>query len=299
MSYWHRVCLALLMIFLLSGSTVVKSQPESDGQSKRLKEILGIIDDHYLISVDICECSRVILEKGISACTDEYTWILSSGEAKDWVKQMPKDGLRFKSLPNRVGYVSIPTFGYADLPNSLLQTVEFLTAFLGSEVIILDLRNNGGGYIEAAFAGLSLFASSPDTIIVYHKARSRDEKIYEFFNRSTIEIVPKSLRGRFSKLKVVLLVNEITASAAEIFAGWFKEEFGAPVVGQTTFGKGIAQFPFNLSDGSILHMTTSEFFIGSRSVKLHGVGVEPTVSVSEPTLQLKKAIEIAEDLLKN
>ena len=97
-------------------------------------------------------------------------------------------------------------------------------------------------------------------------------------------------------MKYVILVNEETASAAEILTVAVKENNGGRIVGTKTFGKGIVQFTEALSDGSALKLTTREYF-SPKNNKIHKVGITPDVEVvlpedSKTDIQLKKAIEV-------
>ncbi|MDO8430129.1 MAG: S41 family peptidase [bacterium] len=102
------------------------------------------------------------------------------------------------------------------------------------------------------------------------------------------------------------MTNEGSASASEIVTAYLKNYAGAKVVGKKTYGKGVVQNLTPLNNGGELHLTISEYLVGPNFVKVDGVGVSPDYEVNESTsavkeedsLQLKKAIEVAEEMLK-
>lgn len=153
--------------------------------------------------------------------------------------------------------------------------------------IVLDLRNNPGGYLQASVMVASDFIK--DGVIV--SQQSADGSVEKY-------TVDKSL-GRLLGDKLVVLVNGGSASAAEILAGALKDFKRAQLVGEKTFGKGTVQQPEDFPDGSGLHVTIAKWLLPDGS-NIHGVGVEPDVSVTyvAPTdsknpgdNQLDKAIE--------
>lgn len=150
--------------------------------------------------------------------------------------------------------------------------------------IVLDLRNNPGGYLEA-----SVFVASDlinDGVIVKQDSTTGLTQEYK---------VDQSKRNLL-KEKLVVLVNEGSASASEILAGALKEYNRGKLVGKKTFGKGTVQQPEDFSDGSGLHVTIAKWLLPSGK-NIHGEGVAADVEVEVGTdaskdLQLDKAIEV-------
>lgn len=154
--------------------------------------------------------------------------------------------------------------------------------------IILDLRNNPGGYLQASVMVASDFLR--DGVVVSQQSSDGKEEKYS---------VDKSL-GRLLNDKLVVLVNGGSASASEILAGALKEYGRAQLVGEKTFGKGTVQQPEDFPDGSGLHVTIAKWLLPN-GINIHGIGVEPNVSIgytapidpkSKTDNQLQKAIEI-------
>ncbi|MFA5749686.1 MAG: S41 family peptidase [Candidatus Shapirobacteria bacterium] len=155
--------------------------------------------------------------------------------------------------------------------------------------IVLDLRNNPGGYLQASVLVASDFVK--DGIIVKQQSSNGSVETYK---------VDKS-RGKLLNEKLVVLVNGGSASAAEILAGALKDFNRAKLVGEKSFGKGTVQQPEDFSDGSGLHITVAKWLLPSGK-NIHGEGIMPDVEIkpsddvnSKEDLQLNKAIE---ELLK-
>ncbi|NCC43691.1 MAG: S41 family peptidase [Clostridia bacterium] len=135
------------------------------------------------------------------------------------------------------------------------------------EGMIIDLRNNPGGLLTSVCDTLEQIL--PEGMIVYTEDKSgyREEHICD--GKSPIEV------------PLVVLVNGESASAAEIFAGAVKDHEIATLVGTTTFGKGIVQKTYPLSDGSAVKVTVSKYYTPN-GVNIHGTGITPDITVEWP-----------------
>jgi len=153
--------------------------------------------------------------------------------------------------------------------------------------IVLDLRNNPGGYLQASVLVASDFIKSG--VVVEQQSSDGSVEKYE---------VDKS-RGKLLDDKLVILVNGGSASAAEILAGALKDYNRGKLIGEKTFGKGTVQQPEDFNDGSGLHVTVAKWLLPN-GANIHKVGISPDVEVKsgddiKKDLQLDKAIE---ELLK-
>ena len=136
----------------------------------------------------------------------------------------------------------------------------------GVNKVILDLRGNGGGYVAAAEDLLSLWIDG-DTYLVQKSKHYGD---------STSKT--QSGKAILKDMKTIVLVNGSTASASEIVAGALQDYGKAKIVGETTYGKGVVQNMFNLSNGSTLKVTTAEWHTpNDRSINKDGI--KPDVEV--------------------
>ncbi len=155
-----------------------------------------------------------------------------------------------------VGYVRISRFA-EDTPNEFDRAVERLKA-KGMRHIIIDLEDNGGGYLGAAYELSSRLLNRGD-LVVYTKATKGDaSKLY----------VDKQYKTDIDR--VVVMVNQYSASASEIFSGAMQDQDRGVIVGRRTFGKGLVQRPFPFPDGSMIRLTTSRYYTPSgRCIQKH------------------------------
>lgn len=134
--------------------------------------------------------------------------------------------------------------------------------------LILDLRNNGGGYLQSA-QQIASYLLGEDVVIF--KEKNRDGSIDDYKTISKVK--------QYTFDKIILLVNKDTASAAEVLTAALKENLdNVTIVGTNTYGKGTVQYPLVFSDGSMLKYTTAEW-ISSKGKEINGVGIKPDVEV--------------------
>ncbi len=155
----------------------------------------------------------------------------------------------------------------------------------GAERFILDVRNNGGGLVDAGVNLARLFLKSGQ--VIDQQYRGQPVKSFTVDNP-----------GEFDNLPMVVLVNKGTASAAEIFAGAIKGQNRAQIVGTRTYGKDTIQLVFNLSDGSSLHVTSAHWWVPNLSTKIGGNGLQPDVAVDEKASDVQQVMAAVNALLK-
>jgi carboxyl-terminal processing protease len=152
-------------------------------------------------------------------------------------------------INDEVGYARVTRFSattYDELSKALGEMRQ-----QGMKKLVLDLRNNPGGYLDQAFKISSMFVERGKKI-VYTKSRIpayNDEYVSE--------------GGDYSKMPLILLVNDGSASASEIVAGAIQDWDRGLIVGENTFGKGLVQRQYDLSDGSAMRVTTSRYYTPS------------------------------------
>ncbi len=126
----------------------------------------------------------------------------------------------------------------------------------GAKELIIDLRDNGGGYMDQAESILNEFFPAGDTL-VETRGRSRRTDTYVSDGKGTLQ-----------DMKLKILVNGNTASASEVMAGCFQDMDRADIIGTRTFGKGLVQEAYNLSDGSTVRLTIARYYTPSgRSIQ--------------------------------
>lgn len=145
-----------------------------------------------------------------------------------------------------IGLIRISSFA-AETDNELKAALNKLKK-QGMTSLILDLQDNGGGYLEAAVKVASEFLPK-DELVVYTDGRAVPSQ--KFYSEAG---------GSFLKGKVCVLVDEYTASAAEIVSGAIQDQDRGTVVGRRTFGKGLVQRPIPFPDGSLIRVTVSHYY---------------------------------------
>nr|WP_051082187.1 S41 family peptidase [Segatella maculosa] len=149
----------------------------------------------------------------------------------------------------KVGYIRIGSFGLTTY-NEFMEAVNMLKNN-GMKDLILDLEENGGGYLLAAVQIANEFLKRND-LIVYTQGRRAPRQEHR------ADGTGKLLDG-----KVVVLINEYTASAAEIVTGSIQDQDRGEVVGRRSFGKGLVQRPIDFADGSMIRLTIAHYYTPS------------------------------------
>lgn len=149
----------------------------------------------------------------------------------------------------QIGYIRIGSFG-------LTTHKEFVDGVKtmqeqGMKDLIIDLEDNGGGYLQAAADVLNELLEEND-LLVYTEGRVMNRQEYRAKGN-----------GQFKKGRIVVIVNEFSASAAEIVSGAIQDQDRGVVVGRRTFGKGLVQRPVDLPDGSMIRLTVAHYFTPS------------------------------------
>ena len=193
-------------------------------------------------------------------------------------------------LDGNIGYVMIYDF----LGNAVEGFAAALQAFeeAGVSGMIIDLRNNGGGLLDASVAMADMIL--PAGTVVSMRDKAGNEQDY-------------TIDDAYYDVTMVVLVNGYSASASEILAGAIRDYGAGTLVGSKTFGKGVVQSVVDFPDGSGLKVTTARYYTPSGEC-IHGIGIEPHVAVEldedavtryginnlphEQDAQLQKAIEL-------
>ncbi len=191
-------------------------------------------------------------------------------------------------LDNNIGYITVSSFdeGTADEFKNKLEELQSKNV----KSLIIDLRNNGGGIVQEATQIADYLLDKDQKIIITKDKQGKEE-------------ITLSKEDKITDLPVVVLVNGYTASSSEILASALKDNNRAKVVGTKTYGKGVIQNVYRLTDGSALKLTTHEYYTAIGN-KINKLGITPTEDVELPDgvnvyniprdkdTQLKKAIEL-------
>ena len=181
---------------------------------------------------------------------------------------------------NKIGYVRLTQFG--EQTSRDLQAALKKLSSQGMSGLVLDLRNNPGGLLDQAVKVCEMFLPRGQ-LIVSTEGRATRVKSEEY--RATG-------RDEFPKVKIVILVNNGSASASEIVSGCLQDLGRAYIMGEQTFGKGSVQSILPLQDGSALRLTTAKYYTPSHKV-IHEKGIKPdsiipTTQEEEEALYLRR-----------
>lgn len=262
--------------------------PDSPAEEAGLKtgDIITSVDDVECNGDDYDTIANSI--KGIEG-TQVKIGILRDGEELNFEierKTVEVKHVTSQVLDNNIGYIYISSFegdvstqfenAYNDLKNQ------------GITSLIIDVRNNGGGIVDESLDIAEMMTDKGQTLLIESDKNGEEEII-------------KSEKDKTITMPIVLLVNEYSASASEILAGILKEDVdNCTLIGNTTYGKGVIQTLYPLTDGSGIKITTNEYFTPNHN-KINKIGIEPDIKVDdylftgtldkEKDTQLKKAIE--------
>jgi carboxyl-terminal processing protease len=190
-----------------------------------------------------------------------------------------------KMLDEKIGYIALASFGDTTTDDLKKALTELMAQ--NPKGLILDLRNNGGGYLTTAIEVVSQFVG--DGVVMYEQEASGTMNEYN--------AIPGGLA---TKIPLVVLVNEGTASASEITAGAIQDYGRGVLVGTTTYGKGSVQNWITLDNDQGAVRITVAHWLTPKQRQINGVGLTPDYVVefteediaNKNDVQLKKAIEI-------
>ena len=244
--------------FNMMDDTLMVIQPVTNGPSEKV----GIIAGDRIVSVNDTAIAGVNMSKEdiMKRLRGPKGTKVNLGVVRTGIK----DKLMFTVVRDKIPVHSIdatymirPGIGYIRIGNFGAQTynefVESLTKLQqqGMQNLILDLQENGGGYLKAAVDIADEFLQKGD-LIVYTDGRTTQRSEYRAHGN-----------GKFSEGKVVVLVDGYTASAAEIVTGAIQDQDRGLVIGRRTFGKGLVQRPLDLPDGSMIRLTVAHYYTPS------------------------------------
>lgn len=219
--------------------------------------------------------------------------LLGDNDTKPQDVQVVRDTIQVKSVTytkktspsgKNVAYIQISTFGdntekeWDSAVNSALAD--------GDQEVVVDVRNNPGGYLDGAIYIASEFIS--DGTIVMQE---------DYAGNKTVKGVVR--KGKLTNLPMVVLINKGSASAAEIFSGAMQDHNRAKLVGTQSFGKGTVQSAIDLPENTGIHITTDKW-LTPNGRWIHGVGLTPDVQVDQDLnnpntdVQLQKALEVVD-----
>ncbi|MBK7780178.1 MAG: S41 family peptidase [Ardenticatenia bacterium] len=255
---------------LLMIQTPMPGQP-AERAGIRSGDIVIKVDGEDITMLDVDHA--VLKIRGPKGTAVELT-IVREGEAKPLIFKLVRERIEVPSVTNirlldkegapELGYLHITSFA-EDTEDRLHKGLEELRA-KGAKALVLDLRNDPGGYLETAIDVASEFIAE-GVIVMQEDNSGKQEKAMA------------RPGGRATDLPLVVLVNRGSASASEIVAGALRDHKRAIIVGETSFGKGSVQNVHKLSDNSELRVTIAAW-LTPKGTKIHKLGIAPDVPMS-------------------
>lgn len=227
-------------------------------------DIIYKLNGEKVTADDMTEVSRIIRNSGEEGV---HLTLLREGE-NDYVEvdvapeEVELPVVAHQMLEDNIGYLAIYEFKESTL-HQYQEAFADLEA-QGMERIIIDLRNNPGGLMSSVTGILNTIL--PEGTIVYTLDKNGNRKDYMGSGKTPLEI------------PMVVLTNEYSASASEIFAGAVRDYNIAKLVGTKTYGKGVVQNIFSLGDGTALKLTIANYYTPN-GININGEGLEPDVDV--------------------
>ncbi|HSH03475.1 MAG TPA: S41 family peptidase [Anaerolineae bacterium] len=260
-------------------------------------EAAGILDGDILVAVDGIEITAEMSVGAIAQQirgergTEVVLSVIHPGESEPVDVVVERGNILLPSVTSRI-VAEEPVVGYIDLDrfsgesgNEVKEAIEGLLAE-GAEAIILDLRNNGGGLLDAAVSVSDHFLD--EVPVLYQQSRGQGEQTFFTTDETIAGDVP-----------LLVLVNQGTASAAEIVAGALMDHERARLLGAQTFGKGSVQLVYDLSDGSSVHITAAKWLTPNRQqIDQQGLVPDEAITITQEDVDngrdpvLERAIEI-------
>lgn len=249
--------------FYLHKDSVVVIKPIKNGPSEKAGIKAGdrilFADNFQLYNKKISNDILFSKLKGEEGSIVELIIYRKSNKKKFKVK-VTRDIVAIKSvdiatlLDDKTGYIKVNRFAettYNEFHKAILKLKN-----LGATELIIDLRDNGGGYLEIASEMVDEFLKDKELIVKTINKKGTEEKTYA---------TPK---GDFENGKLTILINENSASASEVLAGAIQDNDRGIIVGRRSFGKGLVQREMPLGDGSMIRLTVARYYTPSgRSIQ--------------------------------
>ena len=241
--------------FNMAEDTLLVIQPVSGGPPEKI----GILAGDRIVAVNDTAIA------GVKMSTDEvmrrlkgpkgslvYLTVLRRGVNELLKFKVKRDRIPLYSLDasyilqDKIGYIRVNRFASTTAEEFAKALKELKSK--GMKDLILDLQDNGGGYLNAAIDLANEFLEEKE-LIVYTEGQKTPQS--DFFAKGT---------GSFQKGRLVVLVNEFSASASEILSGAIQDWDRGLIVGRRSFGKGLVQRPIDLPDGSMIRLTVARYY---------------------------------------
>lgn len=225
-------------------------------------EKAGIIAGDKLVSIDnkpfvgkICTNEEAMHRLKGSKDTKVKLGIIRYGETKVRYFDITRGDIPQKSisatymLDDNTGYIKVKNFGETTYPELLIALAKLSQEQVSN--LVIDLRDNTGGYLASAVQMANEFLPK-GRLIVYTQGRKSPRQDYR-----------SDGRGSYQNIPLIVLINEGSASASEIFSGAIQDNDRGTIIGRRSFGKGLVQQPIEFPDGSMIRLTVARYYTPS------------------------------------
>ncbi len=206
--------------------------------------------------------------------------------------EIPIKTMKYKILPDKIAIISLATIMGEKAIKDFIQIIKITN---NAKTIILDLRDNYGGILSNAIEMANYMLD--------------EEKILSIESRGNNKLqIYASNENIFKKKNIIILVNKNTASAAEILAGTLKDNLGAVIIGENTYGKNSIQQVIPMPNNTGLIVTSNKYILPNGE-DIHNTGISPDIymrdrktlkyNMKQKDVMMEKAIEIARNMMKN
>lgn len=225
-------------------------------------EKAGIVAGDKLVSIDnkpfvgkICTNEEAMHRLKGQKDTKVKLGIVRYGESKVRYFSITRGDIPQKSISatymvdDNTGYIKVKNFGETTYPELLIALAKLSQERVSN--LIIDLRDNTGGYLASAVQMANEFLSK-GRLIVYTQGRKSPRQDYR-----------SDGRGSYQNIPLIVLINEGSASASEIFSGAMQDNDRGTIIGRRSFGKGLVQQPIQFPDGSMIRLTVARYYTPS------------------------------------
>jgi len=241
--------------FEILKDTIIVVTPIPGGPSEKL----GIMSGDKIVKIDGLDATgpKINNEFVLSKLRGNKGTIVTVSIYRKRAKELIDFNITRDKIPIfsvDAAYMAAPGVGYIKLNKFAASTMEEFNAALaklkglGMSSLILDLQNNSGGYLNTAI----------DLADEFLQAGKLEVYTEGFFSPKMENVATE--KGEFEKGRLIILVNEGSASASEILAGAVQDWDRGIIIGRRTFGKGLVQRPYSLPDGSVIRLTTAHYY---------------------------------------
>ena len=265
---------------------VVRVLPKNPAASAGILagDVISKVNDEDVLKKSTSEVSKKI--RGDSGTTVKIT-VIRGEEKKDFSVTRAKIENPSVDLSKNNSIATLSIYRFDSETGALAKKYAEEIKNEGISKVILDLRGNGGGYVQAAKTVASLWLEK-NTLIVSEKTGSK-----------TVEEIRATGENPLKGIKTVILLDNSSASASEIVAGALKEHKAAQIVGEKSYGKGSVQTTIDMPDGALLKVTIAKWFTPSGK-NISNNGISPDIEIKNPEgqsyllndIQKNKAIEV-------